>query len=96
MQYFNLIITMNIILSLFETFCLKELEEIFSGINEGNLDYSLIRPVNSFFYYIFNGIELNSLAFLILYTSLQIFLISFQNISIIQFLLYIFFIILGS
>ncbi|WP_067140844.1 ABC-2 family transporter protein [Oceanivirga salmonicida] len=95
-EYFNLIVTGNIIIPLSYSVFLKGQEKIYFGVLSGELDYDLIRPTNSFWYYTFNGIDLQSLITAILYIFLQIYLFTFQNLTITGILLYTLMLFIGA
>lgn len=95
-DYFNLIITSNIILMLHNTLFIKGIEKIYNSIPYGMLDHIFTKPINSFWFIIFNGIDLQSLISLILYSFIQVYILAKQNINLFNIIIYIIFILLGA
>ncbi|MCP5455169.1 MAG: ABC-2 family transporter protein [Thermotogae bacterium] len=60
-QYMNLIFTATLITNIYQFFFTVGHENLSDYIVEGELDYILIRPVNSYFYYAFNRQDIPSL-----------------------------------
>lgn len=94
-DYLNLIITGNIIVNIYSTIFLEGYYKLIEDVLYGGMDYIFVRPVNSFLFYIFHGINLQNLLTSILYIILQIILFSKQNIEIFNIFLYIIFILIG-
>lgn len=91
----NLINTGAILTSL--NYCLFILgtESIYDDVLEGEMDYKFLRPINSYWFYAFYGIDLQNLITAFLHICLQIFLFTLQDISMYKILTYILMIIIG-
>lgn len=75
-QYFMLIGVSALINSLYQFFFIVSHENLAESIIEGELDYIFLKPVNSFYFYAFNRIDLPSLVNTVLAVVL---IISLQN-----------------
>lgn len=94
-DYFNLIITGHVITSLYYMIFSYGNNKIITDILYGRMDYIFIRPVNSFFYYVFYWIDLESLVTLILYTVLQVILLCHQTLGLSKIIMYVLSILIG-
>ncbi len=96
MDSINLINTAEIIGAIYYAFFVQGNVAIYDGVLDGDLDYNFIKPVNSFFFYIFKGVELECLIQVVLYSLFQVYLFTLQDISLVKILFYIIFVILGA
>lgn len=94
-EYFLLISTATLINSLYQFLFIVAHENLAENIIEGTLDYTFLRPVNSFYYYAFNRIDLPSLINTVLSISVIIYFAQGLNVSILNILLYSFAIMLA-
>lgn len=94
-DYFNLILTGNIILNMHNFLFVLGIEKVLDEIVYGEMDYDFIRPINSFFYNIFNRVEIQSFISFLLYLVLQIYLFKHQNIQLQNMFVYLIVLIIG-
>jgi len=74
MDYFSLITSANIITYGYQTLFIAAHEELASQINEGKLDYILLRPVNSYWFNVLFRMDFPSLINLIVVVIVQVIL----------------------
>lgn len=94
-SYFLLISTATLINSLYQFLFIVAHENLAENIIEGALDYTFLRPVNSFYYYAFNRIDLPSLINTVLSIGVIIYFVQDLNASPLHILLYSFAIMLA-
>lgn len=91
----NLICTGSIITSLSYCFFVIGNESIYDEVLEGEMDYKFIRPINSYWFYTFYGIDLQNLITSIMYISLQLYLFVIQGISILKIFMWLTMVLIG-
>lgn len=91
----NLICTGAIITSLSYSFFVIGNETIYDELIYGDMDYNFIRPINSYWFYTFYGIDLQNLLSFIMYFILQITLFILQGISLYKMFLWLIMTIIG-
>lgn len=94
-DYLNLIITQNIISNIYVGMFSVGYYKIINDVLYGKMDYVFIRPINSFLFYVFNGIDIKSFFTATLFILLQISIFVKNNTSILNIFMYIVFLILG-
>ncbi|MDC7280654.1 ABC transporter permease [Butyrivibrio fibrisolvens] len=91
-DYFSLICTSNIILSMYQVLFVSAHENLSDDIIEGNLDYVFVRPVKSFWYYALYRLDIPSAVNLVIAIIIQMVIISKSNyyrINIIEYVIFI-------
>lgn len=91
----NLICTGLIITSLSYCFFVVGNESIYNEVLEGEMDYKFIRPINSYWFYTFYGIDLQNLITSIMYITLQIYLFIIQDVPILKIFLWFIMVLIG-
>ena len=94
-DYMILITTANIIQMGYQFFFVASHEGLEEAVIEGDLDYSLIRPVNSFWFYAFNRLDIPSVIGIIVSVIFQCYFFSSMKLSFFNVMMYSFGIILG-
>lgn len=87
-DYLLLISSASLITYLYHTFFIVSHENLSEVILEGELDYTLLRPVNSFFYYAFNRIDFPSLVNVLIALGVQIYVLTNYTLSFINLLVF--------
>jgi len=95
-EYMILIASATTMSYLYQTLFISSHENLAETIIEGELDYALIRPVNSFLYYSLYRIDFPSMINLFISIVLQVYLLKDYSISFTNVLLYICLILLGA
>lgn len=95
MDYFSLITTANIMTYGYQTLFIAAHEELAGQINQGNLDYILLRPVNSYWFNVLFRIDFPSLINLIVVVIIQIVIQVHEGFSLVQGSLYLITLIMG-
>ncbi|MGL4662246.1 MAG: ABC transporter permease [Culicoidibacterales bacterium] len=80
-DYFLLISSATLITSLYQFLFIVAHENLAESIIEGSLDYTFLRPVNSFYYYAFNRIDPPSLINTVLSSIVILYLCNSQHIG---------------
>jgi len=96
MDYLNLVTTANAMTYLYEFLFVQSQEALTSQILEGTLDYSLIRPVNTYWFHALYRVDFPSLIPLILTVGIEWVIIARIRLSFSQILLYILIVMLGT
>lgn len=94
-DYLLIIIFANLITNLYNLFFVVAHENLAETIIEGELDYTLIRPVNSFYYYALNRLDISSIINIAINLIALKYIISYYTISPLQNLYIIIFLLLG-
>lgn len=94
-DYLNLIITHNIISNIYVGMFSVGYYRIINDVLYGKMDYVFIRPINSFLFYVFNGIDIKSFFTATLFILLQMLMFIKNSANILNILLYILFLLLG-
>ncbi|WP_282919684.1 ABC transporter permease [Ignavigranum ruoffiae] len=94
-DYFLLVTSANLINYIYQFIFISAHEHLSEAIIEGELDYSLVRPMNSFYYYIFFRIDVGSIINLIVVSIFDLYLISKYPINLLHLLMYVLSIIIG-
>lgn len=94
-EFFLLIISYSLIQYIYQFLFTASHETLSDKIIDGNLDYSLIRPVNSYLFSIFYRIDVPSLVNVLVVLFFGVLIFIKLNFSILMLLFYILFIILG-
>lgn len=94
-DYYMLICTSYIIQCGYQMLFSSAHESLCEKIIEGELDYIFVRPVNSFFYYIFYRADLPSAINLTIAIIVQVIIMSKKSYSILQMIGFVLFILLG-
>ena len=94
-DYFLLVTSANLINYIYQFIFISAHEHLSEAIIEGELDYSLVRPINSFYYYIFFRIDVGSIINLIVVSIFDLYLISKYPINLLHLLMYVLSIIIG-
>ena len=93
-DYFSLVTTATIIRYGYTFFFIWG-SDLSYTIVQGKLDYTLLRPLNSFWYYAFYMADFPSLINVILGIIVQVWIISIHNVGFFQVIMYILFVIIG-
>lgn len=94
-DYLNLIIIQNIISNIYIGMFLVGYYRIINDVLYGKMDYVFIRPINSFLFYVFNGMDIKSIFTALLFVILQILMFIKTSTSILSIFMYIVFLLLG-
>ncbi|RRD41040.1 hypothetical protein EII29_00905 [Leptotrichia sp. OH3620_COT-345] len=94
-DYFSLVTTASIIQYSYNLIFVWGVSGLISNIIEGNLDYIILRPLNSFWYYALYKADFPSIINIILGIIVQSWIISKRNLSVLQILLYILCVLIG-
>ncbi|MDO5089674.1 MAG: ABC-2 family transporter protein [Leptotrichiaceae bacterium] len=94
-DYFSLVTTASIIQYSYNLIFIWGVSNLSNTIIDGNLDYIILRPLNSFWYYALYRTDFPSIVNIVLGIAVQGWIISKRNSSLIQILLYILFVLMG-
>lgn len=95
-DYLLLISSASLITYLYHTFFIVSHENLPEVILEGELDYTLLRPVNSFFYYAFNRIDFPSMINVFIALGVQIYILSSYSLSFLNIVVFFVLILLAT
>ena len=95
-DYLLLISTATIVTYLYQTIFVVAHENLADTIVEGELDYTILRPVNSFLFYVLYRIDITSLINLLISIIIHIYILSKYSINIWSIILHVFSILLAT
>lgn len=94
-DYLNLITTANLISYIYQLFFVVSHEELTETILQGNLDYSLLRPINSYWFHAFYRLDFPSTITVLLTVLVESMILWSRQPTIQQLILYILSVLLG-